>query len=164
MIKNMQNNIIEINKKIIKKRNKLHNSIDKGLGEDAIYQASIELDVLIAEYLKNQIQQEQLNKYNDIINTGFRKEILDKIKKDVKNEIKDISDTELEYYCNNIYLYACLKAHNINDDEIVKQLMYRNIIIAEDLEKSNIESANIPSDFNDYISNKYYEIVKEKIK
>ena len=53
MIKNMQNNIIEINKKIIKKRNKLHNSIDKGLGEDAIYQASIELDVLIAEYLKN---------------------------------------------------------------------------------------------------------------
>ena len=54
MIKNMQNNIIEINKKIIKKRNKLHNSIDKGLGEDAIYQASIELDVLIAEYLKNQ--------------------------------------------------------------------------------------------------------------
>ena len=42
--------------------------------------------------------------------------------------------------------------------------MYRNIIIAEDLEKSNIESANIQSDFNDYISNKYYEIVKEKIK
>ena len=42
--------------------------------------------------------------------------------------------------------------------------MYRNIIIAEDLEKSNIESANIPSDFNDYISNKYYVIVKEKIK
>jgi len=160
----MQNNIIEINKKIIKKRNKLHNSIDKGLGEDAIYQASIELDVLIAEYLKNQIQQEQLNKYNDIINKGFRKEILDKIKKEVKNKIKDISDTELEYYCNNIYLYTCLKAHNINDDEIVKQLMYRNIIIAEDLEKSNIEGANIPSDFNDYISNKYYEIVKEKIK
>lgn len=163
-MRNMKNNIIEINKKIVEKRNKLHDSIDRGLGEDAIYQASIELDILIAEYLKNQIQQEQLNKYNDIINKEFRKEILDKIKKDVKNEIKDISDTELEYYCNNIYLYACLKAHNINDDEIVKQLMYRNVVIAEDLEKSNIESANIPLEFNDYISNKYYEMVKGKIK
>ncbi len=160
----MQDNIIEIDKKITRKRNKLHNAIDKGLGEDAIYQASIELDVLIAEYLKNQIQQEQLNKYNNIINKGFRKEILDKIKKDVKNEVKDISNTELEYYCNNIYLYACLKAHNINDDEIIRQLMYRNVVIAEDLEKSNIESANIPLEFNNYISKKYYEMVKDKIK
>lgn len=40
-MRDMKNNIIEINKKIVEKRNKLHDSIYRGLGEDAIYQASI---------------------------------------------------------------------------------------------------------------------------
>lgn len=150
----MQNNIIEINKKIIKKRNKLHNSIDKGLGEDAIYQASIELDVLIAEYLKNQIQQEQLNKYNDIINTGFRKEILDKIKKDVKNEIKDISDTELEYYCNNIYLYKTIIiiANKVTDVEKLDKiyLMVDGEILSSGTHKELLENNELYREMYNY--------------
>ena len=160
----MTNNIIKLNDKIIKQRDKLHTSINESSNESVIYQNSIDLDILIEEYLKNIKQQEEFEKYKDILNRDFKDEILEQIREDVKTEIKDMSDTELEYYCNNIYVYACLKANNINDNEIVKQLMYRNIVIAGELEKNNIENANIPTEFNSIISNKYYEIIKEKIK
>ena len=81
----------------------------------------------------------------------------------MRDKIKDMSDTELEYYCNNIYIYACLKVNNINDNEIIKQLMYRNIIIEEDSEKSKIEAVNLPIEFNNYIVNKYCKIIKCKL-
>ena len=159
----MIDNIIKIKNKITKKRDELNNAINDELDKNIIYQHSIELDMLVAEYLKNIKQQEQYEKYKDILNKEFKDEILERIREDVRDKIKDMSDTELEYYCNNIYIYACLKVNNINDNEIIKQLMYRNIIIEEDSEKSKIEAVNLPIEFNNYIVNKYCKIIKCKL-
>ena len=80
----MTNNIIKINDKIIKQRDKLHTSINESSNESVIYQNSIELDMLIEEYLKNIKQQEEFEKYKDILNRDFKDEILEQIREDVK--------------------------------------------------------------------------------
>lgn len=66
---------------------------------------------------------------------------------DVRKEIKNISDYELECYCNNVYIYACLKANNIKEDEIAKQILYRNNIAAEKLEGLKSNTSNIDLKF-----------------
>ena len=81
----------------------------------------------------------------------------------VRKEIKNISDYELECYCNNVYVYACLRAYKISKDEIAKQILCRNNIAAEKLESSKCNHIRISKKFNTNISNKYYGIVKEKI-
>lgn len=160
----MKESLKKLNEKIIAKRNELNLSIEKGEDEKTIYKKSIELDDLIADYIRYEKKEKVIEKYNYILDNPYKEDIINSIKKDVKKHIENISDYELECYCNNVYVYACLKANNISKDEIAKQILYRNNLAAEKLEglESNINSMELQ--FNTDISNKYYEIVKDKLK
>ncbi|MCI8310290.1 Spo0E family sporulation regulatory protein-aspartic acid phosphatase [uncultured Clostridium sp.] len=160
----MTEKLRELNEKIIKKRNELDSSIENNKDGDVIYKISVELDDLIAEYIKYENQKKILDKYNDILNNPYKREIINEIKKDVKKQAENISDFELECYCNNVYLYTCLKANGISNDEIAKQILYRNNMVAENLEGSENSNIDIDLKFNTDISNKYYKIIKEKLK
>lgn len=158
----MEEKLSELKEKINAKRDELNFTIEKGGDKEEIYKINAELDELIAEYIKCENQLSTLSKYNHFLNASYREEIINSIKNDVKKQVKDISDYELECYCTNIYVYGCLKAYNISKDEIAKQILYRNNIAAEKLEGSS--NINISLKFNTDISNKYYEILKQRIK
>ncbi len=157
----MEEKFSELKEKINKKRDELNFTIEKDGDKKNIYKISVELDNLIAEYIKYENQIGILNKYNHILNASYREEIINSIKNDVREEVKDISDYELECYCTNVYVYVCLKVYNISKDEIAKQILYRNNIAAEKLE--GLSNISISLKFNTDISNKYYEILKQRI-
>ena len=160
----MKDKLEILKEKIEKKREELNMSIENGKDEKTIYQKNIELDKLIAEYIKCERQKEVLDKYNYILNNPYKGKVIEAIKNDVKSEIKGISNYELECYCNNVYVYACLKAYNIDEDEIARQILYHNNIVAEKLEGRKSSHIYISRKFNTDISNKYYEIVKKEVK
>ncbi len=160
----MKENLKKLNEKIVQKRDQLNLAIENNEDEKNIYKKSIELDNLIADYIKYEKQEKVIEKYNYILNNPYRDDIINLIKNDVKKHIKNISDYELECYCNNVYVYACLKANNISKDEIAKQILYRNNLAAEKLEGLDSNMNNMDLQFNIDISNKYYEIVKDKLK
>ena len=159
----MKDKLKLLKEQIEEKRKELDLAIDKGLDAKSIYQINIELDNLIAEYIKYERQGAILEKYDYILNNPYKEQIISGIMNDVRKEIKNISDYELECYCNNVYVYACLRAYKISEDEIAKQILCRNNIAAEKLESSKCNHIRISKKFNTNISTKYYGIVKEKI-
>lgn len=159
----MKDKLKLLKEQIEEKRKELDLAIDKGLDAKSIYQINIELDNIITEYIKYERQREILEKYDYILNNPYKKQIISGIMNDVRKEIKNISDYELECYCNNVYVYTCLRAYKISEDEIAKQILCRNNIAAEKLESSKCNHIRISKKFNTNISTKYYGIVKEKI-
>lgn len=159
----MEEKLKALKKLIEEKRKELDLAIETESDKQSIYQRSIELDNLIAEYIKYENQKAILEKYDYILNNPYKEQIINAIKNDVRKEIKDISNYELECYCNNIYVYACLKSYKISQDEITKQILCRNNIAAEKLENLKCNHIRINRKFNTDISKKYYGIVKKKI-
>ena len=64
--------------------------------------------------------------FDEILGNQYKDEVLNLIKADIRKNIKNISDEELKHYCNNIYVFACLKAHNVNDNEVINLLTEYN--------------------------------------
>ena len=100
--------------------------------------------------------------FDDILDNQYKDEVLNLIKVDIRKNIKNISEEELKHYCNNIYDFACLKAHNVNDNEVINLLMEYNNDYVTKVTKEFKES-NIDLNFNTNIAKKYINIIKEKI-
>ncbi len=109
-----------------------------------------------------------MDKYNDLIETPFKNEIIEQIKSEVRLKYPSMVVKELIHFSTNVYIYATLIVNNIPEQEIVKQIMCLNnqffnatqnddkIIINKETEKPTLE-------YLKYLKNKYVKIIMERI-
>lgn len=163
----------KLRKEIQEKKNELDFAIINNSPRDVIYMKSINVDNAIAKYLKATTKYENENKrlmakYKKILEKDYKKEIVDLITQEVSDKIKDISEDELNHFCNNVYVLCSLKAHNVEEQEIIKQLMYRNNVYLYEMQQkgkvlNNTNISNVKLDFYTYLKDKYIKIIKERM-
>ena len=99
-------------------------------------------------------------------NVNYKNELIESIRSDVKAKLKKATDIEIECFSNNVFIYVCLLANNVDVNEISKILVLHNNIYDCRIEKINVEIENIDKTdliFCTDIANKYLEIVKQKM-
>lgn len=168
----MERKLEKLQEIISKKKDELNLLITSNSTQDKILMKSIELDMAIAEYLKAVSYYEEKNKkligkYKDLLEKPFKVEVVEQMKKEVSESFEAVSTDELNHFCNNLYVLCSLKVHNVDEQEIVKQLMYRNnIYLYEMKQKGKVLTSDIPEielDFYTKLKDKYLKIIKEKI-
>jgi len=162
----------KLQKEIQRKKDELDLLIANNAKQDDIYIKSVEVDNSIAIYLKATRQYDEENKkligkYEKLLEKDYKKELLDMIKKDVIDKIGKVSEKELNHFCNNIYVLCSLKAHNIEEQEIVKQIMYRNNIYMYEIQQSgkilDSDISHVELKFYTKLKNKYVKMIKKRI-
>ncbi len=162
----------KLQKEIQKKKDELDLLIANNAKQDDIYIKSMEVDTAIAIYLKATRQYDEENKrligkYEKLLEKEYKKEIIYMIKKDVIEKVGKVAEEELEHFCNNVYILCSLKAHKIDEQEIIKQVMYRNNIYLHEMQqKGKVIDSNISKvelKFYTKLKNKYVKIIKERI-
>lgn len=162
----------KLRKGIKKKKDELDLLITNNAKQDDIYIKSVEVDTAIALYLKATRQYDEENKrligkYKRLLEKDYKEEIINMIKKDVIEKVGNVPNEELEHFCNNVYILCSLKAHKVEEQEIIKQIMYRNnIYLYEMQQKGKIVDSSISKvelKFYTKLKNKYVKIIKERI-
>lgn len=162
----------KLRKNIKKKKDELDLLITNNARQDDIYIKSVEVDTAIALYLKATRQYDEENKrligkYKKLLEKDYKEEIINMIKKDVIEKVGNVPNEELEHFFNNVYILCSLKAHKVEEQEIIKQIMYRNnIYLYEMQQKGKIVNSNISKvelKFYTKLKNKYVKIIKERI-
>lgn len=162
----------KLRKDIKKKKDELDLLITNNAKQDDIYIKSVEVDTAIALYLKATRQYDEENKrligkYKKLLEKDYKEEIINMIKKDVIEKVGNVPNEELEHFCNNVYILCSLKAHKVEEQEIIKQIMYRNnIYLYEMQQKGKIVDSSISKvelKFYTKLKNKYVKIIKERI-
>ena len=109
-----------------------------------------------------------MDKYNNLIETPFKNEIIGQIRSEVRLKYPSMGIEELLHFSTNVYIYATLIVHNIPEQEIVNQLMFLNnkffnatqnddeIIINREMEQPTLE-------YLKYLKEKYVKIIRERI-
>lgn len=162
----MEYGLKQIATKINSKRKELDSAIERGKNKDYIYNLSIELDELIAEHYRIILFNEEAKKYENYLNVNYKNELIESIRSDVKAKLKKATDIEIECFSNNVFIYVCLLANNVDVNEISKILVLHNNIYDCRIEKINVEIENTDKTdliFCTDIANKYLEIVKQKM-
>ena len=169
----MENDIKKVQDKINKARKEMDLAIGNNEYYNKIYKKSVYIDKIILEYLDagKKLYKERsklMDKYNNLIETPFKNEIIGKIRSEVRLKYPSMGIEELLHFSTNVYIYATLIVHNIPEQEIVNQLMFLNnkffnatqnddeIIINREMEQPTLE-------YLKYIKDKYIKIIKEKI-
>ena len=169
----MGNKINEVQKKIDDARKKMDLAIANGDDYSKILEISTNIDQIINEYLATETnlidkRRNLMTKYDDLIETPFKNEIIGQIRTEVRQKYHAMGIQELLHFSTNVYIYSILKAHNIPEQEIVDQLMFLNnkfldvtkndneIVIGREMEQPTLE-------YLTYIADKYAKIIKERI-
>lgn len=169
----MGNKINEVQKQIDEARKKMDLAIANGEDYSKILEISTNIDQIINQYLaaETNLIDERRNlmaKYDDLIETPFKNEIIGQIRTEVRQKYHAMGIKELLHFSTNVYTYSILKVHNIPEQEIVDQLMFLNnkfldvtknddeIIIGREMEQPTLE-------YLTYIADKYAKIIKERI-
>ena len=165
-LKKLQNNIK-------KKKDELDLLITKNANENDIFLKSVEIDNAIAIYLKATKQYEDenkrfLGKYKNLLEKNYKDEIISMIRKDILEKTHRLSEEELNHFCDNVYVLCSLKAYNIEEQEILKQVMYRNNLFLYEMQQKNVDICNnttftLDLRFYTKLKNKYVKIIKERI-
>lgn len=108
-----------------------------------------------------------MNKYENLLETPFKNEIILEIRKEVREKFNNIGVNELMHFSTNVYIYATLLAHKIKEQEIVNQLVYLNNIYFQDMNKDDSaetdEAINYDIEYLQYLVKKYKKIIEERI-
>ena len=108
-----------------------------------------------------------MNKYENLLETPFKNEIILEIRKEVREKFNNIGVNELKHFSTNVYIYATLLAHKVEEQEIVNQLVYLNNIYFQDINKNDSteagESINYDIEYLQYLVKKYKKIIEERI-
>lgn len=164
--------LIELQKNIAEKRELLNLAIMNNETQDILYQKSVAVDDVIAEYINAERyfkteREKIINLHADIINTPFKDEVIDQIKSDVLKRYANISQKELEHFSTNVYIYAVMFANNIHKFKVVAVLNNLNCLYAEAWQEDGIVRDSVinekTTDYYKAINKKYLEIVKEKL-
>ena len=168
----MENKQKELQNEISEKRIALDSAIANNESKEEIYKVCGELDKAIAEYLNysktnDEEDKRLLGKYRNIIEQEYKNEIIELIKNDVKKNFTNILDEELNHFCNNVYIFSVLRANNVKEEEILKQIMYRNNLFQYEMAQKGKEiKPNNPKVAEDYyikLINKYEKIIEERM-
>lgn len=162
----------KLQKEIKKKKDELDLLITNNAKQSNIYMKSLEVDTAIAIYLKATKQYDEENKrlmgkYKNLLEKDYKEEIINMIKKEITNKFEKVSEEELNHFCNNLYVLCSLKAYKVEEQEIIKQIMYRNNVFLYEMQQngkildSNI--SNVELKFYTKLKNKYIKIIKERI-
>lgn len=108
-----------------------------------------------------------MNKYEKIIETPFKDEIISEIQAEVKSKFPSVEENELLIFSTNVYIYSVLKAHKTKEQEIADQLLYfNNIYIRNIQEKPNFMISNVIDNdlqYLQYLTQKYQRKIEGKI-
>lgn len=171
----MSNDINEIALRLDKEKEILNNFFYEGNKTlDEIQEQSIKVDELVVEYMKAQIELKKkrgeiVDKYKDILDQPYRFEIRNMIWKEVRLDNPNVGPREMEQFVTNVYVYCCLLAHGVKEEEIVKQLLYLNNKYFEEIyqqEAIDEEGKSKVIDSLEYLKNlkeKYVKIIKERM-
>lgn len=164
--------LVELEKIITKKRDALHLSIKNNVPKDTLYEKNIAVDEAINEYLRaidyfKSKREKLMNVYSDMLNTAFKDETINRIKNDVRKDFPKITNEELDHFSNNVYVYAVLNAHNLDNNKIFGILNNLNNLYVESMQEEGIVKNKVITeqdiDYYKSLNKKYLEIVKEKI-
>lgn len=168
----MGKNLEKLRKDIEKQKDELNLLITQNAKADVIYMKSIDVDTAIAVYLKATKEYDEenkrfLGKYQHLIDKDYKEEIIKMIREDVKDKFDNMQEDELNHFCTNVYFMCSLKANKVEEQEIVKQMMYRNNIFMHEMQqKGKIIDSNpskIELKFFTKLKNKYVKIIKERL-
>lgn len=173
----MNSKIQEIRDKIEIERNILNSffeddSID--ISSTEIYNQSVKIDNLITEYFEAQSELDKergiiMYKYEKLLNQPFKHEIIGNIRTEVRKDNPNIGIKELEYFSINVYIYTCLLAHGIKEQDIIEQLIYINNNYFDEIKEEEPvtpEGKSKVTNSLEYLKNlkeKYTKIIKERI-
>ncbi len=162
----------KLQKEIKKKKNELDLLITNNAKQSNIYMKSLEVDTAIAIYLKATKQYDEENKrlmgkYKNLLEKDYKEEIINMIKKEVNDKFEKVSEEELNHFCNNLYVLCSLKAYKVEEQEIIKQIMYRNNVFLYEMQQNgkilDSDISNVELKFYTKLKNKYVKIIKERI-
>ena len=162
----------ELQKIIAEKRDSLNLAIKNNESQDVLYQKSVAVDDVIAEYINAEQyfkaeREKIINLHADVINTPFKDEVIDQIRTDVIKRYPNISEKELTHFSTNVYIYAVMFANNIHKFKVVAVLNNLNCLYAETWQEDGIVRDSVinekTTDYYKSINKKYLEIVKEKL-
>ena len=168
----MKYDIIKLDKDINNLENELNKLVEDEVEYNKIYQQSVVTDKVIAKYLKAKqyLEQERrkiMKDYSEQLNMPFRLEITSLIKQEVKKDFPKVKEQELNHFSNNVYVYATLRAYNVNERDIVEQLVYLNNRYFDAMQEDGIvKNSQIKCTNIEYLKNlndKYTNMIKEKI-
>lgn len=169
----MGSNIKEIQKKINQATKELDLAIANGEEYDEIVKISQKVDKIIMDYLyaENDLKEQEkelLAKYNDLIETPFKNEVIGEIRKEVRLKYPAIGIKELLMFSTNVYILTTLLAHNVPEQDAIDQLIFLNnkffnIMQNQDDVVVNREMTNFTLDYLTYIKDKYIKVIKERI-
>ncbi len=169
----MKNDIEKVQKKIDKARKEMDLSIANNENYSIIYEKSKYIDKIILKYLdvEKKLKKERrklMKKYDNLIETPFKNEIIAQIRSEVRLKYPSMGVDELLHFSTNTYIYANLIVHKVPEQEIINQLMFLNnkffnatqnndeIIIDREMGESTLK-------YLKYIKDKYVKIIKERI-
>ena len=168
----MENESKKLKEEIDKKRKALDIAMDNDESVDTIYKIGGELDKAVANYLNyskniNEKKMRLLGKYEDIIEKEYKNEIIAMIKEEVKDLFTNMLDEELDHFSNNVYIYSILKANDVKMEDILKQIMYRNSLFRDEMDRQGktikTDNPKVAEDYYIKLVDKYEKIIKERM-
>ena len=128
---------------------------------------------VVLDYLdeNGELEKERRNlmkEYNHLIETPFKDEIINEIRKELRLKYPAMGIDELLHFSTNLYIFATLKVHNISQQEIVDKIMTLNnefLNILQDQDNITIDREMQPPtlEYLQGIISKYEKIIKERI-
>lgn len=168
----MKYDIIKLDKDITNAENELNKLVENDVEYNKLYEKSVLTDKVIAKYLeaKQYLEQERkkiVKDYSEQLNKPFRLEITSQIKQEVIKDFPNVKEKELNHFSNNVYVYATLRAYDVNEIDIVEQLLYLNNRYFDEVQEDGIVKDNKINCTNiEYLkklNDKYMKMIKERI-
>ena len=168
----MKYDIVKLDQDITNAENELNRLVDNATEYDKLYEQSVVTDKVIAKYLeaKQYLEQERkriVKDYSELLDKPFRLGITIEIKEEVRKDFPNAKEEELNHFSNNVYVYATLRAYNIDEQDIVEQLLYLNNRYFDEMQEdgivknTQITGANL--EYLQKLNDKYMKKIKEQI-
>lgn len=168
----MKYDIVKLDQDITNIEKELNRLVENKVEYDKLYEQSVVTDKVIAKYLeaKQYLEQERkriVKDYSELLDKPFRLEITIEIKEEVRKDFPNAKEEELNHFSNNVYVYATLRAYNIDEQDIVEQLLYLNNRYFDEMQEdgivknTQITGANL--EYLQKLNDKYMKKIKEQI-
>lgn len=168
----MKYDIVKLDQDITNAESELNRLVDNATEYDKLYEQSVVTDKVIAKYLeaKQYLEDEKkkiVKDYSELLNKPFRLEMTIKIKEEVRKSFPNAQEEELNHFSNNVYVYATLRACNIDEQEIVEQLLYLNNRYFDEMQEDgvvkNTQITNANLEYLQKLNDKYMKLIKQKM-
>ncbi len=168
----MKYDIVKLDQDITNTEKELNRLVENKVEYDKLYEQSVVTDKVIAKYLeaKQYLEQERkriVKDYSELLDKPFRLGITIEIKEEVRKDFPNAKEEELNHFSNNVYVYATLRAYNIDEQDIVEQLLYLNNRYFDEMQEdgivknTKITGANL--EYLQKLNDKYMKKIKEQI-